>query len=170
MANLTLFRIDDEIRSILDSLYDAIDDDGVVDGSPVDFTSLEELNVARNAKIDGVACYIKELEARAAARKAESDRLKKLADSDTNKAKGLRTYLALSMDRNNQKEFDSDKNHIYFRDTDAVDIPDASIIPKKYMRKKVSFEPDKKAIKEILMANGKVRGASLKKNHNIQIK
>ena len=101
MAKMSLYEIDENIRALLETLYDSMDEDGCLPEG--DFEALEALNEARDAKIDGVACYIKEIKARGEARKAESDRLKKLADSDMRTVERLKDYLTLSMEKNNQK-------------------------------------------------------------------
>lgn len=165
---LSLYEIDMGIRSFLDSLYDSMDEDGCVPEG--DFEALEALNEARDAKIDNIACYIKELDARAKARKAESDRLKKLAESDNKKVERLKEYLSRSMVASGNLNFDSERTHISFRKSESVLIPDESVIPKKWMAKKIEYKPDKKAISAFLKGGGKVKGATLETKQNIQIK
>ena len=165
---LSLYEIDGNIRNILDSLYDSMDETGEIpDG---DFEALEALNEARNVKIDNIACYIKELTARGKARKEQSDALKKLAESDIKKAERLKEYLSRSILESGSKTFDSERTHISFRKSESASIPDETVIPKKWMVKKVEFKPDKKAILAFLKGGGKVKGATLETKQNIQIK
>lgn len=168
MGNMSLYEIDANIRSMLDSMYDSMDETGEIpDG---DFEALEAMNMARNAKIDNIACYIKELDARAKARKAESDRLKKLADADAKKVERLKAYLTRSMVESGNLTFDSERTHITFRKSESASIPDESLIPKKWMVKNVEYKPDKKGILAFLKGGGKVKGATLETKQNIQIK
>lgn len=166
--NMSLYEIDANIRALLETLYESMDEDGCIPEG--DFEALEALNVARNAKIDGVACYIKELDARAKARKAEAERIKKLAESDAKKVERLKEYLSRSILESGKKEFDSERTHITFRKSEAASIPDESLIPKKWMVKKVEYKPDKKGILAFLKGGGKVKGATLETKQNIQIK
>jgi len=165
---MTLYEIDANIRSMLDSLYDSMDETGEIPEG--DFEALEALNAARDAKIDNVACYIKEIDARAKARKAESDRLKKLADADSKKVERLKAYLTRSMVESGNLTFDSERNHITFRKSESASIPNESLIPKKWMVKNVEYKPDKKGILAFLKGGGKVKGATLETKQNIQIK
>ena len=56
-----------------------------------------------------------------------------------------------------------------WRKSEAV-IVDEEKLPKKYMVKKVTFDPDKTAIKKLLKDGIKVKGASLEERQNISIK
>lgn len=166
--NMSLYEIDASIRTMLESLYDSMDEDGCIPEG--DFEALEALNVARNAKIDGVACYIKELDARAKARKAEAERIKKLADADAKKVERLKDYLSRSILESGKTTFDSERTHITFRKSESANIPDESLLPKKWLVKKVEYKPDKKGILAFLKNGGKVKGATIETKQNIQIK
>ena len=173
---MTLFDIDARIRSFLDSLYGSVDEDGVVEA--VDFSELESLQAEREAKIESIALYVKELEIEAKALKDESDVLKQRATVATNKAKRLKKYLSDSLWAENAERlatakdktvFESTRCKLSFRKSEKL-VVDEKELPKKYFTKKIELKPDGDAIKAILKAGGKVKGATLETNQNIQIK
>ena len=72
---MTLYEIDNEIRAFLDKMLDAVDEETgeIIDIDPAE---LEQLNEAREQKIENIALYIKNLEADAKAIKEEEKNLK----------------------------------------------------------------------------------------------
>jgi hypothetical protein len=52
----------------------------------------------------------------------------------------------------------------------SVEISNMEILPKKYTKKTITITPDKKAIKKAIDLGITVKGATIKENHNLQIK
>lgn len=165
---MNLFDINNNIRAFLDQLYSSVDDTGEI--TQGDWEALEELTEARDTKIENIALYIKEMEAQAEAIKAEADRLTARAKSAQKKADRLRAYLTMNLQRESMDKFETSRCQISFRKSEVVSIPDENYLPKKYLTKKVTYAPDKKAIKEELKAGKAVRGATIITKQNIQIK
>lgn len=165
---MSLFEIDSNIRSFIDALYSSVDEDGcIVEG---DFERLEELQMARETKIDNIALYYKECIASADALKKEAALLKKRADSAEKKAERLKTYLSNSMINSGNLTHESSKCKITFRSSKSVVIDDVDALPKKLITKKIEYAPDKKAIKEAIDEGKKIKGAHIEEKKNIQIK
>lgn len=164
---MNLFDINNNIRAFLDKLYSSVDETGEI--AQGDWEALEELTEARDTKIENIALYIKELDAQAEALKAEKEKLEKRQKSTEKKAQRLRDYLRLNMCQANQPSFETSRVKISFRKSEVISIVD-DLLPKKYMAKKVTYAPDKKAIKELLKAGHSIKGATIVEKQNIQIK
>lgn len=165
---MTLYEINDSIRAALEAIYNNVDDDGVINAG--DMEALEALTIERNTKIENIALYIKELNAEAEAIKAEAAKLTKRAKAAENKAERLKNYLSVNLLSNGERNFTTARCKIGFRSSNAVTITDEAAIPKKYITKKITTAPDKKAIKEALEAGKAIKGATLETHENIQIK
>ena len=166
----TLYEIDSNIRAFLDGLYDTVDENGEV--AEVDIKQLEELQAARETKLENIALYIKNLDAEAAAIAAEENNLATRRKRVERKANGLRGLLIRSMIANGDKNLSSPKYSAKIRESEATEITDASILPKKFIRRikpEIQFKPDKNAIKEALKAGKKVKGARLVTNRTVKI-
>lgn len=163
---MTLFEIDAEIRSFLDSLYAEADEDGAIEN--VDFDRLEELNEERRKKLEDVALYYKELKVEAEALSAEADKLKQRAKAVENRAESFKQYLALSMQKNGESDIHTSRCKISFRKSEKV-VVDELRIPREFMVEKVTYSPDKKKLKELLKSGQQIEGAAIEVNQNIQI-
>lgn len=164
---MNLFDINNTIRAFLDQLYSSVDETGEI--AQGDWEALEELTEARDTKIENIALYIKELDAQASALKAEKEKLEARQKSTEKKAQRLRDYLSMNLQHERQDSFESSRVKISFRKSEVVSIVD-DLLPKKYLAKKVTYAPDKKAIKELLKAGQTIKGAYLTEKQNIQIK
>lgn len=155
MANL--YQIDREIMACVDAET----------GEIIDFERLSELQMEREAKVEGVALYIKNLQADALAYKAEKDAFAYREQQAQKKVDGLKKWLATALDG---QKFSTAKCAISFRRSEQVDIPDESKVPAIYMKEVVASKPDKVAIKNAIKAGLTVEGCSLVENLNTQIK
>ena len=153
---MKLYEIDAAILELID----------VETGEILDCEKLDELETARDVKIENIALYIKNLNAEAAALKAEKDTFAKRQKVAENRAESLKKYLS---DCLAGEKFKTTKVNISFRSSESLAIEDGTEIPKEFLRYK---EPEvnktdlKKAIAEGLVING----VSIVKNQNIQIK
>lgn len=153
---MNLYEIDGEITACIDEET----------GEIIDFERLSELTVERNSKLEGVALWIKNLESDATAIKAERDTLDKRMKSTENKAKSLREWLRGVLDG---QKFETPKVRVSFRKSESTEI-DESVLDKKWCKEKVTYTPDKTAIKNAIKAGQTVAGAKIIVNQNIQIK
>ena len=155
------------------SLYD-IDNDilNCIDeetGEIIDIDALDALNMERDAKIEGVVCWIKDLKAEAEALKAEKQALADRQKSAENKAESLKKWLAFAL---NGQKFSSPKAAVSFRKSQSVEITDINALAMENDDLIIYQEPkpDKTAIKKAIKDGRTVNGAELVENVNVIIK
>ena len=155
------------------SLYD-IDNDilNCIDeetGEIIDIDALDALNMERDAKIEGVVCWIKDLKAEAEALKAEKQALADRQKSAENKAESLKKWLAFAL---NGQKFSSPKAAVSFRKSQSVEIIDINALAMENDDLIIYQEPkpDKTAIKKAIKDGRTVNGAELVENVNVIIK
>lgn len=168
MTNMSLYEIDSRIKAIIDSLYEAADEDGVVE--EIDFTELKQLQEDRKTKLENIALYIKNTEAEAAAIKAEEEKLKARRERLENKAKRLREYVINSMKENKDEPLKTARCEVSIKDNEKTDITDLESIPEEFIKVKTERNPDKTAIKKAIKAGQKVPGAQIIINTTLTIK
>ncbi len=157
---MTIYEIDQSIASLVDPET----------GEISDFDAFAGLQMEREAKVESMALWVKNLNAEADAIKAEKDNLADREKSLRNKIERLRNYLSEILQG---EKFSSPKVAISYRKSTAVEIADeAEFIsrgPKEYL---IPQPPkiDKKAISESLKSGKEIPGASLVERDNIQIK
>lgn len=163
MANLF------DISKALVAAWDAAIDPETGELDEALFADFEALQMERDAKIENIGCWIKNLEADAAAIKAEAKAMSDRAKAAEKKAEGLRGYLAAVLAG---EKWNSPKVAISWRKSVAVEIDEAEIpeLPEQYIRRKVSVEADKTAIKDALKAGETIEGCRLVERQNISIK
>ena len=166
---MTLFDIDNSIRNFIENMFTAVDEET---GELLDFdpAQLEVLKEQRESKLEAIACFIKELDAEAAALKAEADKLTKRKAVAENKAARLRNVLAESMIANGDDKFKTSKCAVSFRSSKQVIIDDLDKLDAKFVKVDITKKPDKKAIKEALENGSGVPAAHIETVKNIQVK
>jgi len=143
-------------------------------GEILDYEAFESLVMEREAKVENMALCHLELNAEAAAIKAEEDRLKARRQLAERKAERLKNYLA-----NIQagEKFKTPRVSISFRSSESVKILDEAEFIKTMMESGdytyLTYKDptvNKTAIKEAIKNGVDVKGACISKNLNIQIK
>lgn len=135
-------------------------------GEIIDADALDALMMEREAKIENIALYIKNLTADAAAYKAEKEAFAAREAQAANKADRLKKYLTAAL---NGQKFSTSRCAVGFRRSEKVEIDEESVIPAEYMNETVKRTPDKTAIKAI-KAGREISGCRLVENQNISIK
>lgn len=165
---MNLFEIDAEIRSVFDNV--SIDEEtGEIIGE-IDFAKLEELNVEKTKKIEGMALFAKELDAEIKALKLEKQSILNRIELKESRLESLKNYLTTVLISSGENRFETAKTVLSFRKSVAVKITNEEALPKSVLVKKVSFSPDKVLIKKLISSGKKVRGAELEMRNSIQIK
>lgn len=152
----TLYEINEQILSCIDA----------ESGEIIDEKKLTELTLERDAKLENVALWIKNLSADAAMYKAEKETFAEREKAAEQKAEGLKIWLANALEGN---KFSTAKTVVTFRKSTAVEC-DINDVPEQYIVKKVELAPDKKTIRALLSAGEKIKGCKLVERQNIQIK
>lgn len=161
---MTLYEIDKQISEFP---FD-VDDNGEI----LNIEDFEALQMARDAKIEGVALYIKELIAERDAIKAERDNLNERMKSKERKADSLKRYLAQSLAG---EKFESPKVKVSYRKSQQVVLAGefddwAKDNAPDLLSVSTVYKPDKAAIKEAIKSGRHIEGAALIDNVSMQIK
>lgn len=135
-------------------------------GEIIDIDKLNELQIAKDEKIENLALWYKDLLAEADALKKEKEAFAAREKAANNKAESIKNYLSYAL---NGENFKTTRCVLSFRKSEKTVIDDIYSIPKiylKYAEPKADLTEIKKAIK-----NGKkIKGAHLEEAQNIQIK
>lgn len=161
---MTLYEIEAQMQALLDGQVD--EETGEI---VCDMDALEQLMLARDTKIENIACYIKNLTAETTAIREEEKALAKRRQTEERHAERLKTFLAAKL---NGEKINTPRVAISWRRSEQVDIsPDffSDDRNEQYLRYK-DPEPDKTAIKAALKAGETIPGAELITNLNMQIK
>ena len=161
---MKLFEIDERLAACV-----KISDDQAVDaetGEVIDIEAVEALEMERDAKIENIGLWIKDLTAQSEALKAEKNKLAEREKSAKNKVERLKEFLTAYL---GGKKFETAKVAIKFRSVESVSVPDVTALPEKYWRIKPP-EADKTAIKNALKAGEVIEGAELVKKQSISVK
>ena len=158
-----------KLYEIDNAIYDCVNEDGEV----IDPEKLEELQMERDKKIEGIACWIKELAAEANAIKEEKLRLEARQRVAENKVKSLKSYLAYALQG---ASFRTAKVSVSFRKTESVEVtPDGLENLMRGGRDDLLTykqpEPNKTAIKNAIKNDGlNIAGIQLVQNVSTIIK
>lgn len=157
----TLFEIDKAIEAFFEENVDP------ETGEILNIEQFDELNLAREQKIENIGLYYKNLVAEAEMVKAEAknmaDRQKRLE----RKAESLKNYLAYALQG---EKFSTPRMAVSYRKSESVNISDESLLDDKYCNVSVVKKPDKKVIKDALKSGKEVKGAELIVKNNISVK
>lgn len=153
---MTLYEID---KAIQEALEGAVDPES---GEIIDeelLAAYDQLRMDRDQKIENIGLYIKNLEADAAAIKAEAKNLTARAKAAENKAEHLRNYMQFCL---NGQKFQSPRLSVSFRRSQKVEVDQNRLfeIPDDYLRYK-DPEVDKKRVSEALKAGEDIPGCTL---------
>ena len=142
---MTIYEIDNEIMDCID----------METGEVIDTDKLNELHMERVAKIENVACWIKELKAEAEAIKNEKQALADRQRVAENKAESLKNWLAYAL---NGEKFKTSKCSISYRNSESVEVTEEGL--EALMKDHEDLltyktpEPNKKAIKDAIKNDG----------------
>ncbi|MCM1007945.1 MAG: siphovirus Gp157 family protein [Ruminococcus flavefaciens] len=153
---MTLYEIDSSITACVDEET----------GEIIDLERLNELLMERDTKIEKVALWIKNLDSDVTAIKAERDALDKRMKSAVNKAEALKKWLA---DAVGYQKFETARVCVSFRKSESTEI-DENVLDRKWCREKITYTPNRTAIRNAIKAGQTVDGARLVERQNIQIK
>lgn len=154
--NQTLYQIADDLRALEALLVEA----GGDLSSPEALAAVEaweaELSTNLAGKVDNYCGLITEIEIRAAARQAESDRLRDLARVDDNAAKALRERLLFVLQTRNVPKVDTERFRVSVAKNGGKAPLDVRVgpdeLPAWAVRKRTVVETDKDAIRARLEA------------------
>lgn len=128
---------------------------------------LDNLRIAKNRKIENIACWIKNLQAEIEAYKKEEENFRIRRKQAENRIENLKWYLTEWIPG---EKIETPRVKISWRKSEVVNILDENLIPSGYKSQKITEVIDKKEIKRAIKSGMVVAGADIKVNENIQIK
>ena len=137
------------------------------DGEVLNIDELDELQMARQDKIEGISLWVKNLEAEKEAVKHEKDNFADREKRLGKKIDSLKGYLTYALDG---QKFSTPKVAVSFRKSESVHITDEYLIPDEYKLFTVVKKPDKKVLKDALKKGKDIMGCELVEKQNISIK
>ena len=167
---MTLYNIDNKILEIIERGFIVDEDTGeIIDSAEEVSAKLEELEFDRAAKIENIALYIKNMESLVVSLKAEEKALADRRRAREKRIENLKNYLTSSMVAANENGIETSKVCISFRKSESVVVNEA-LLDQKYFNEKVTYTPDKTAIKKAIKDGATIDGAYIETKYNLQLK
>lgn len=169
---MTLYDIDAQIAA----LDGAAEDDMLIDEETGELISvsqaLDALRMEREAKLENVACWVKNLSAEADAIRDEEDRLFKRRKAAETKAANLKAWLLAAMTREDgtTDKLKTGRVMVSVKRNPPSTVVDDALLPSSYKVAKITYQPNKELIKRELLSGGEVPGAHLEYGRSVVIK
>ena len=169
---MTLYDIDAQIAA----LDGAAEDDMLIDAETGELISvsqaLDALRMEREAKLENVACWVKNLSAEADAIREEENRLVKRRKAAETKAANLKSWLLAAMTREDgtTDKLKTGRVSISVKRNPPSTVVDDELLPSTYKVAKITYQANKELIKRELLAGGEVPGAHLEYGRSVVIK
>ena len=170
---MTLYDIDAQIAA----LDGAAEDDMLIDEETGELVSvaqaLDALRMEREAKLENVACWVKNLSAEADAIREEENRLVKRRKAAETKAANLKSWLLAAMTREDGTTDKLKTGRVAVsvkRNPPSTVVDDEEMLPWEYKTVKQIVAQDKAAIKAAILAGEEVPGAHLEYGRSVVIK
>lgn len=135
-------------------------------GELLNADQLENIEMERNAKIENICLWIKNLKSDANAYKAEKESFEKKRKAAENKAEALKQYVQFILAG---EKFKSSRVSVTYRKSESVECDDVFKVSDDYLRYK-DPELDKTKVKEALKAGIEIDGCKLVEKQNMQIR
>ena len=169
---MTLYDIDAQIAA----LDGAAEDDMLIDEETGELISvsqaLDALRMEREAKLENVACWVKNLSAEADAIREEENRLVKRRKAAETKAANLKAWLLAAMTREDgtTDKLKTGRVMVSVKRNPPSTVVDDALLPSTYKVAKITYQANKELIKRELLAGGEVPGAHLEYGRSVVIK
>ena len=153
---MKLYEINEQIMACIDSET----------GEVIDPEQLNNLQIAKDEKLENLALWYKDLIAEANALKEEKEAFATREKAAKNKAESIKNYLSYAL---NGENFKTTKCALSFRKSEKTVIDDIYSIPENFLK---YSEPtaDLTEIKKAIKNGEEIKGAHLEETQNIQIK
>ena len=136
-------------------------------GEIIDADMFEKLSTAREDKIEGVGCIIKNREALIETMKAEKARLTERIAQLTERNEKTKDFLDYVLAGH---KFETARVKCSYRKSKAVEIVDQNKIPEEYITVTTKESPDKVAIGAALKDGKDVPGCCMVEHNNLTVK
>lgn len=163
MANI--YELNASIKACIQ--YDEEHVVSVDDGEILNLQQFEALQMERDAKVEGLACYIKNLMAEEAAFDAEIKVLIERKAVRTREVERCKAYLAGVL---YGEKFETPRCKITWRKSEICNVLNIDAVPDEFKRTKVTVDADKTAIKKAIKGGAEVPGAEIIEKMNMALK
>lgn len=169
---MTLYDIDAQIAA----LDGAAEDDMLIDEETGELISvsqaLDALRMEREAKLENVACWVKNLSAETDAIREEENRLAKRRKAAETKAANLKSWLLAAMTREDgtTDKLKTGRVMVSVKRNPPSTVVDDELLPSTYKVAKITYQANKELIKRELLSGGEVPGAHLEYGRSVIIK
>lgn len=141
-------------------------------GEILNVDELDNLNMAREQKVENIAILYKNSKAETDALIEERNKLNERIQRSKNRDNSLFNYLKFAL---GGKPFSTTKCECTFRTSEAVEIPDDYLVPDKYCELTITRKPVKSNIKKFLKGLSeeeaeKIEWARIEKRQNLSVK
>ena len=158
---MNIYQIDEQIRCLINE-----------DGEIADYEQFEALNMERDRKIENVGCWVKNLDAEAAAMREEEKTLAERRHRLESKAERLRAYLDHALDG---AKFESPRVAISYRKSKAVEIQDEAVFKAWAMDYapallKVTYTIDKTGVKNYIASGAECPCVEIVERKSMQVR
>lgn len=137
---LSLYEINEKI---LNFRYEIDEETGEI----LNIDELDELNMAREEKIENLCLYAKSLRAEVSAIKDEEKNLKERREAKEHKADSIEDYIARNL---NGRKFETPRVKVSWRKSESVEILNEDAVPESFLDIQVVRKPMKAEIKKRL--------------------
>lgn len=151
-----LYEIDQRILALVDEET----------GEITDFEQLDKLQLERDAKIENIALWIKNLKSDEESYKNEKQAFEERQRQAKQKRESLEHYLSEAL---NGEKFKTAKVECGFRKSQKVEVDDVFSLPDEFKKYKEP-EADKTAIKAAIKEGKEIAGARIVNTLNLQIR
>ena len=134
-------------------------------GEILDVQKFDALQMALEDKLEGIGCYIKNLEAEAAALKLEEQAFAARRKRAENKAASLKNYLSGYLQG---CPFETLRVKISFRKSESLELSETAVVPEEFL--KYTVDVNKAELKKAVKAGLVLDGVQLIQKQNISIK
>lgn len=135
-------------------------------GELLNIDELDALQLEKDAKVENICLWIKNLKSDAEAYRTEKKAFEQKIRAAENKAAKLTAYVDYILAGN---KFKSSKVSVSYRKSEQIECADLLDVDVDYLRYKEP-ELDKKKIKEAIKAGIEVKGCQLVERQNLQIR
>lgn len=157
---MTLYEID---KALMDFEFEVDEETGEI----LNASDLDELQMARQDKIENIGLYIKNLEAEKEAVKHEKDNFADREKRLGKKIESLKGYLGYALQG---QKFSTPKVAVSFRKSESVLVKDEYLVPDKYCEFTMVRKPNKTNLKKALKDGEEIMGVELVEKQNVSVK
>lgn len=165
MNQIKLYECADDVVKLLDMLEEE-NTDITADTIEMVIGDFQEKAVSVAGYVLNLGAQIKMLDEHIKAITAKKQTL-------VHKETSIKNYLSVQMKRTGIKQISANDGTFtakFVKNPAKVIIYDETMIPKEFLREKITIEPDKFAIKRALQNDQEIQGATLKQEESLRIK